>query len=165
MSTRPRVAERLRKQCRRHVSLLPLLGLIPSFLLASYSLTEPWAGARVMFVWGISKSPDATLLVIITLAGMVAASVAVAARGGRHGTAAAVHLATGGFMLAVAWVAYSMIRHAGVRLFGFVPIAAVRPGRGLLHFVIAALLVVALGILEAALVRSRSRASDPSPSP
>ena len=155
-------ATRLRAHARHHVSLLPLIGLIPSFLLATYALTEPWARARVMLVWGISKSPGATLLVIVTLAGMVAASVSVAARGGRHGTAAVVHLATGSFMAIVAVSAFSMIRDAGVRLLGLVPLASIKPARGLVHFVIAGGLVLMLGIVELLLAlhaRRRARAA------
>lgn len=146
---------------RRQVSLLPLLGLIPSFLLATYSLTEPWARARVLGVWGVSKSPGAALLVTMTLAGMVAASVAVATRSGRREIAASVHIATGALMAVVAWAAFSMIRHAGVRLLGFVPLASVRPGRGLRLFVIAAALVAALGFVELILAYRRNRARAP----
>lgn len=151
------VSQKLRAQMRRQVSLLPLVGLIPSFLLATYSLTEPWARARVLGVWGMSRSPGAALLVVMTLAGMVAASVAVATRSGRREIAAAVHIATGSLMVIVAWAAFSMIKHSGVRLLGFVPLASVRPGRGLRLFVIAAGLVVLLGLIEMVLALRRRR--------
>ena len=59
----PRASVRFRETARRNVDLLPLLGLIPSFLLAIYSMTEAWAKGRVVGVFGISRSPEATLLI------------------------------------------------------------------------------------------------------
>lgn len=155
-----RVGQRIRTETRRRIWLLPLVGLIPSFLLAVYSVTEPWARARVVAVWGVSKSPDAAMLIAVCLAGMVAASVAVAARGRKDRLAGFVHLGTGAMMGAVAFAAFSMIRHAGIKLL-FIPIASVRPGRGLRHFVIAAALVILLGVIELMVVAVRNRSSQP----
>jgi hypothetical protein len=143
---------------RPPLDLVPLLGLIPAFLLATYSLTEPWARGRAMIFWGIRRSPGAAMLLAVTLAGMVAATIAVASRGRRRGLAAPVHLALALLMGAVAFTAYSMIKHAGVKLLGLVPLASVRPGRGLLLFLIASICVLLLGLLEVWLWRrSRSR--------
>jgi hypothetical protein len=155
-----RVGQRLRTETRRRIWLLPMVGLIPSFLLAIYSVTEPWARARVVAVWGVSKCPDAAMLLAVCLAGMVAASVAVAARGRKDRLAGIVHLATGALMGAVAFAAFSMIRHAGIKLL-FIPIASVHPGRGLRHFVIAAGLVILLGVIELIVVSVRNRPAQP----
>ena len=163
--------EAIRVVYRKQVALLPLVGLIPSFLLATYSLTLPWARGRALIVLTISRSPGAALMLAVTLAGMVAASVAVATRARRRGLAAAVHLATGALMCLVAYVAFSMIRHAGVRLLGVIPIATVRPASGLTIFLIASILVALLGLIELALwhrrrgrvgAHGRSRADSPS---
>ncbi|MBM3286761.1 MAG: hypothetical protein FJY88_05350 [Candidatus Eisenbacteria bacterium] len=141
------------------VALLPLVGLIPSFLLATYALTLPWACGRAFIVWRISRSPGAALLLSISLAGMVAASLAVAIRGRRRRLAGAVHLAMGVLMCGVAYAAFAMVRDAGMKLL-FVPVVSIRPGAGLRLFLLAALLVLALGALELlipALERRRSR--------
>lgn len=151
-----RVGHRIGAETKRRIWLLPLVGLIPAFLLAIYSMTEPWARARVVGVWGISRSPGAALLLAICLSGMVAASVAVAARGRRDRLAGIVHLLTGAMMGIVAYTAFSMTRHAGIKLL-FIPIASVRPGRGLRHFVISAGLVVLLGVAELIVVAARKR--------
>lgn len=147
--------EAIRIVYRKQVALLPLLGLIPSFLLATYSLTQPWAKGRTLIVLSISRSPGAALLLAVTLAGMVAASVAVATRARGRGVAAAVHLATGTLMCAVAYAAFSMIRHAGVRFLGMIPIATVRPATGLKLFLGASILVALLGLIELALWHRR----------
>lgn len=147
---------RLREAARRQVSLLPLLGFVPSFLLAIYSMTEPWARGRVAGFFGISRSPEATLLIAVSLAGMVAASVVVATRGKRAYLASAVHFVTGALMVAIAWAAFAMVRNAGVKIL-FIPFASVRPGPGLRHFLIASILVVALGALEAVVTFIRVR--------
>lgn len=113
-----------------------------------------------MIVLTISRSPGAALMLAVTLAGMVAASVAVATRARRRGLAAAVHLSTGVLMCLVAYVAFSMIRHAGVRFLGVIPIATVRPAGGLTLFLIASVLVALLGMIELALWhRRRGRAA------
>ena len=88
---------------------------------------------------------------------MVAASVAVSTRTRRRGAAAGVHLATGALMCLVAYVAFSMIRHAGVRLLGMIPIASVHPAQGLTLFLVASVLVVVLGLLELALWSRKRR--------
>jgi hypothetical protein len=154
-----RVRRKIGEETKRRVWLLPLVGLIPSFLLAIYSMTEPWARGRVVGFWGVSKSPDAALLLAICLAGMVAASVAVAARGRKDRLAGIVHLLTGALMGIVAYTAFSMVRHAGVKLL-FIPIASVRPGRGLRHFVLAAAMVIILGAIELAVAELRKRRSE-----
>ncbi len=153
-----RVGHRIRTETKRRIWLLPLVGLIPAFLLAIYSMTEPWARARVVGFWGVSKSPDAILLLAVCLAGMVASSVAVAARGRRDRLAGNVHLVTGALMGAVAYAAYSMVRHAGIKVL-FIPIASVHPGRGLRHFVFSAGLVLLLGVVERIVVATRIRRS------
>ncbi len=97
------------------------------------------------------------MLLAVTLAGMVAASVAVATRTRRRGLAAAVHLATGTLMCLVAFAAFSMIRHAGVRFLRLVPIATVRPAQGLRIFLVASVLVAVLGGIELGLWYARRR--------
>jgi hypothetical protein len=124
---------------RPHLHRLPLLGIVPSFVLASYSLTQPWAKARIVMLWGISRSPEAVTLVIAALGGMLAASVAVALRGDRLRIAGWVHLFMGLAMCVVAGLAFRYISHSGLK-FLFIPIASVKPGRGLMQFVIASLL-------------------------
>jgi hypothetical protein len=142
---------------RLSLSILPLLGIIPSFLLATYSLTEPWARARFLLVVGISRSPGAVALVVVTLAAMVASSVAIAARGRRRlMLAAGVHVVTGLVMLVVAWFAFHMVRSAGYKLL-FIPITTVRPGRGLELWVVASVLIVILGGVELGIAEWRER--------
>lgn len=142
---------------RFSLSILPLVGIIPSFLLATYSLTEPWARARFLLVVGISRSPGAVALVIVTLAAMVASSVAIAARGRRRlMLAAGVHVVTGLVMLIVAWFAFHMVRSAGFKLL-FIPVTTVRPGRGLELWVVASVLIVVLGGVELAVAEWRER--------
>ena len=146
---------------RPWLSLLPLLGIIPSFLLAAYSLTEPWARARFLLVVGISRSPGAVALVVVTLAAMVASSVAIASGGRRRlMLAAGVHVVTGLVMLVVAWFAFHMVRSAGFKLL-FIPITTVRPGRGLELWVVASVLIVVLGGVELAVAEWRERKRTP----
>jgi hypothetical protein len=147
---------------RPHLSYLPLIGVIPSFLVATYSLTLPWAKARVMGVMGISKSPEAVLLVIITMAGMVAATVAAAMRGHRLRIAALVHLSLGLLMCGVSFAAYRMVLGAGKRVLG-IPLASVHPGPGWRLFAAAAIGVVLLAGLELWVARKRSRSAGPRP--
>jgi len=154
---RPTRRETIRIVYKRQVALLPLVGLIPSFLLATYSLTQPWAKGRAFVLLSISRSPGAALMLAVTLAGMVTASVAVATRVRGRGVAAAVHLGTGVLMCVVAYGAYSMIRHAGVRLLGLIPIATIRPARGLTLFLVASVLVALLGLIELSLWRAKRR--------
>lgn len=159
----PRHAKPLRLEpparLKPHLHRLPLLGIVPSFVLASYSLTQPWAKARIVMLWGISRSPEAVTLVIAALGGMVAASVAVALRGDRLRLAGWVHLFMGVVMCVLAALAYRYISHSGLK-FLFIPIASVKPGPGLTQFVIASGMVSLLGIIELILGgRKRSRAS------
>lgn len=151
--------ERVRVFYRRQIALLPLLGLIPSFVLATYSLMQPWATGRALVFFKITRSPGAALLIAVTLAGMVASSVAVATRGRSRGPAAAVHLSMGVLMVAVAAIAFHMVRTARTKILGLVPVAAVHPGPGLKMFLIASAMVAALGLIELGLwVRDRRRA-------
>lgn len=142
---------------KRHLHLLPLVGIIPSFLLAAYSLTQPWAQGRFMLVLGISRSPGAALLVVMMLAGMVAVSVTAAARFRHLALAGAVHLGMGVLMGGVSWIAFRMVRHAGVRLLGFVPLTSIRPADGLWLFLTASIMVIMLGLVEIAVSRERRR--------
>jgi hypothetical protein len=142
---------------KRHLHLLPLLGIIPSFLLAAYSLTQPWARGRFMLVLGISRSPGAALLVVMMLAGMVAVSVTAATRFRYLTLAGAVHLAMGTVMGGVSWIAFRMVRHAGVKLLGFVPLTSIHPADGLWLFFAASLMVMVLGCVEIAVSQERRR--------
>ncbi len=142
---------------KRQLHLLPLLGIIPSFLLAAYSLTQPWARGRFMLVLGISRSPGAALLVVIVLAGMVAVSMTAAARFRYLTLAGAVHLGMGALMGGVSWIAFRMVRHAGVKLLGFVPLTSIHPADGLWLFLGASLMVVVLGLVEIAVSQERRR--------
>ncbi len=142
---------------KRHLHLLPLLGIIPSFLLAAYSLTQPWARGRFMLVLGISRSPGAALLVVMMLAGMVAVSVTAAARFRYLTLAGAVHLAMGALMGGVSWIAFRMVRHAGVKLLGFVPLTSIHPADGLWLFLAASFMVMVLGLVEIAVSQERRR--------
>lgn len=148
---------RWRESVRPAVPWLPLAGLIPAFLLALWSLTQPWAKGRAFFVWGIARSPGAALLVIVTLVGVVASTVAVATRGRRHGPAALLHIASGLLMLGVGFAAYRMVTHTEVRALGILPLASVGVGRGLRAFLLAAALVFVLGLVEACVAWGRRR--------
>jgi len=141
---------------RPHRSLLPLAGIILPLGLAVYATTLPWAKARVFGVLGVSRSPEAVLLVVITLLGLIAASAAAALRGHRLRFAAIVHLAAGVIMCFVTYSAYQLVTHAGKRLLG-VTLASVRPGPGLTLFAVAAVLVLALGVLEWVVAERRRR--------
>jgi len=158
-----------RRRGRLGLWLLPLVGLLPGLALALLSLTEPWASARVVLVWGVSRSPGAQVLVLVAVLGTLAATVAVAGRGRYFGIAAAVHLVAGALMYAVARAAYSMVSHAGVRALGLLPLASVHPGPGLRHFTLGSLLVMALGLVELVLAltwhRKRRRLAPPADSP
>jgi len=125
-------------------------GLLPAFGLAFYSLTQPWAKARIVFVWGLTRSPEALVMLCAGLIVALVAAIAVAWPGRRPAVSAAVHLAFGLLLGTVAWQAYALVRDAGVRALGFLPIASVRPGRGLYVFTISAAWLVALGLAELA---------------
>ncbi len=141
----------------RQLHLLPLLGIIPSFVLAAYSLTQPWAQGRFMLVLGISRSPGAALLVVTMLAGMVAVSVTAAARFRHLALAGAVHLAMGALMGGVSWIAFHMVRHAGFKLLGIVPLTSIHPADGLWLFLASSLMVILLGVIEIVVSRERRR--------
>lgn len=123
-----------------------LVGLIPPFALAFYSLEQPWARARVALVWGISRSPGTELTVVLAALAAAAAGASLLWAGRRPRLAATVHVAAGLALGVVAWQARQMIRGAGVPA-----IAGVRVQMGLLAFFAAAALLVAVGALELAL--------------
>jgi len=124
--------------------------LVPPFASAFYSLTEPWARARVVVLLGLTRSVEASLLVAVGLGITLAGGIAAAWTGRRQRLAGIVHLATGLGLGFVSWQAYGMVRDAGVSAL-FIPIASVRPGRGLVAFAAAAGWLTALGALELAL--------------
>lgn len=140
-----------RRRSRQHFDLVPLIGIIPSFVLASYALTQPWAKARLFFVWGISRSPEAVTLVIMALTGMIVSTTMVAFKSRRRRVTAFVLILTGIVMAGTTWLAYRYVKEAGIKLLGVIPISTVKPGSGLYLFVVASGLVIALGIFELAL--------------
>jgi hypothetical protein len=132
-----------------------IASLVPPFASAFYSLTEPWARARVVLFMGLTRSLEASLLVAAGLGLTLAAGIAVAWTGRRQRLAGCVHLGTGVVLALVSWRAYVMVREAGVSAL-FIPIASVRPGRGLAAFAAAAGWLVVLGLVELALdIRQR----------
>lgn len=141
---------------RRARSLLPSLLALGPLLLAGYAATLPWARGSVVSLWGISRSPAATLLVLLGLLGALAAAVVLPFRHSRR-WAGPVHAATGVALCAIAAGAWFMIHDAGVRAFGFISIATVRPARGLVLFLLSGLLMLALGGTEIARSRRRPR--------
>lgn len=145
--------------------LLPRLWLVIPMGLAVYSLTEPWARARVVLFWGISRSPGALMLVLVSSLAMVIAGGVVAGRRRALRLAAGVHLVSGAFMCAVAWRAYQMVQDAGVKALGFIPLASVRPGPGLRIFCVAALFVLAVGAGELTIVLVQRRRARRRPAP
>ncbi len=147
--------------------VLAVVQLAPPMALAFYSLTEPWARARVVLIVGISRSPGAMLLVLLSLLATLAAAVAVAGRRRTALLSPLVHLGTGALMCTVSFLAYRMIEQSAVRALGFIPLGSVGPGPGLKHFFIAALMVAGLGLVELTLVllqrhRRSRRAGQPS---
>lgn len=132
--------------------VLAVVQLAPPMALAFYALSEPWARARVVLILGISRSPGAMLLVMLSLLATLAAAVAVAGRRRTALLSPIVHLGTGALMCIVSFMAYRMIEASAVRAFGFIPLGSVGPGPGLKHFFIAALMVVGLGLVELTLV-------------
>lgn len=134
----------------RFLRFLGAAGLVPGFALAFYSLTQPWAKARVVLVLGITRSAGATMLVIAALAAALVVGIGLALHGGRPRTTGLVHLAMGVLLALVSWKAYLMIRAASVSAL-FVPIASVHRGPGWFTFTLGAALLVLLGLLEVAL--------------
>src|SRR5262245_49488750 len=57
-----------RRRMRRLLRAIALVALVPPFALAFFSLTQPWARARVVLVLGIARSVEATQLVVGSLA-------------------------------------------------------------------------------------------------
>ncbi len=92
-------------------------------------LTRPWARGRFILVLGVSRSPGAALLVVLTLVGLVAVSFTAAARFRYLTLAGAGHLAMGALMGAGSWAAFHLVRHAGVKFLGFVPLTSIHPGQ------------------------------------
>jgi hypothetical protein len=137
-------------------------GLVPPFALAFYSLTQPWAQARVVLVLGITRSAGATILVVAALGAALVAGVGLALHGGRPRTTGLVHLGMGLLLGLVSWKAYTLIRAAGVRAL-FIPIASVHRGPGWFDFTLAAVLLGLLGLVELSLahrlVRRRRHAA------
>lgn len=141
----------------RRIHLLPMIGILPSFILATWAMSQPWARGRFLMVWGIRKSPEAVALVVMAVVAMVVSSVTVALRARRLRTAAYLHLATGIGMLAVTWLAWRLVRRSGVKLFGLVTLASVRPALGFSLYLVASALVTLLGALELAVALRRAR--------
>ena len=150
-----------RERCRPIFSWLPVAGLIPSFLLAVWSLTQPWVRGRALLVVGISRSPGAAILLAVTLAGMVGASVAVGTKGRRPVLAGVVHAATALVMVVVALIAYGMIKRTKICLLKLIPLGSVHPAIGLHTFLIASLLLLGVGSAEALTGLRKSRQSHP----
>lgn len=139
--------------------------LLPPFGAAFYSLFQPWARARVVAMWGISRSVEATLLVAAGLGVALSAALILAWHRRRPRLVAIVYLGIGALLAAVSYQAFAMVRDAGVRALGFIPIASVRPGRGLFAFAAAAAWMLTLGAIELGLVltaRRRPNRSRPS---
>ena len=158
--TRPAVHCAWRASCW----LLPRAWLVVPLGLVVYSLTEPWARARIVLFWGISRSPGALMLVLLSSLGMLVAGVAVAGRRSLR-LAAFVHLLSGALMCGVSWRAYEMVQDAGVKALGLIPIASVRPGDGLRAFFVAAIVVLAVGMGELTVVLARGHRARRSGSP
>lgn len=135
-------------RARRALRFLSILGLAVPLGLAIFALTEPWAKARVVLVWGLSRSPGAMLLLLLSLATLGPAGLIVALRGRRPLAAAAAHLVIGLLLLGVASGAYAMIQKSSVRALGLLPLASVRPARGFYLFACAAAAVTVLGAVE-----------------
>lgn len=139
--------------------------LLPPFTAAFYSLSQPWARARVIAVWGISRSVEATVLVAVCLAVALGAALALAWHRRRPRLVAAVYVGIGLLLAVVSYQAFVMVRDAGVRALGFIPLASVRPGHGLLAFAAAAAWMLALGAIEWSVVLTAPRRRKRSPAP
>jgi hypothetical protein len=108
----------------------------------------------VALVWGISRSPGTELLGLLAVLAGVAAAASFLLAGRHPRLAAAVHLAVGLALAALAWQARQTIQGAGVPV-----LAGVRMRAGLQAFVAAAFLLIAVGMLEFVLwSRRRPRA-------
>ena len=143
---------------RKRWRIIGIAALVPPFATAFYALTEPWARARVVAVWGITRSVEATLLLAAGLALALAGGILVAWTGRRLRLAGLVHAGIGLLLAGISLQAFAMVRDAGVRALGFIPIASVRPGRGLLAFFAAAMWLLVFGLVEIGLSwRERKR--------
>jgi hypothetical protein len=161
----PKWKMRIRRLPPWALRLLYSLWLLFPVGLAVYSFTQPWAKARVVLFWGISRSPEAMVLVLLSLLLTVGAGILVAGRRRGATLAAIVHLATGALMCLVSWFAYRMVENAGTKALGFIPLASVRPGPGLRTYFLASLLVLAWGLagLVRVLLRRRRHRHEPAP--
>ncbi len=146
---------------RRLASLLAKLGPLPPFTLAVLALREPWARARVVGVFGVSRSPEAVALLLGVLALAIVAAQLASRRGPRR--AGMLHVAIGIAMAFVSVMAYRMIRDAGVKALWVIPVASVQPGRGLALYAGAAVGFILLGAGEILLAwrAARRRAQVP----
>jgi hypothetical protein len=148
---------------RRGARIAARFGPLPPIVTALLALREPWAQARVVGVFGVTRSPEAVALLLAVLAGAVVSAQLAARRGPRR--AGVVHIGIGVAMACVSVRAYRMIRDAGVKALWVIPIASVRPGRGLMLFAAAALGFVVLGAGEILLswraARRRARMAPP----
>ena len=135
-----------RARVRRIASFTAKLGPVGPIILAVFALREPWAQARVVGVFGATRSPEAVALLLGVLVLAVVAAQVASRRGPRP--AGIVHVAVGIAMALVAVAAYRMIRDAGVKALWVIPVASVRPGRGLALFAAAALGFLLLGTGE-----------------
>jgi hypothetical protein len=129
-------------------TLLSTLGLLPSLVIALVSLGQPWASARVVAVWGVSKSWSAQVLLVAAVLALLFVAGAIATRGRRLLSVAAAHLALGGGMITVSLLAFEEIKRAGVSALGIIPIASVRSGPGVKLFFAAGAFAILLGALE-----------------
>jgi len=134
-----------------------LLYLLPPYVLAFTALFEPWARARVTLVWGVSRSPEAVILLAAGLAIAFGAGLFAFVKG-RACTTALVHLGTGLLLGLMAYQAFGMVREAGMRALGLLPLVSTRPGPGLRRFALAAALLLLLGVVELVIALWRRRA-------
>jgi len=138
--------------------ILAEAALVPPFAAAVWSLFEPWAHGRVIGFLGVTRSIGAVLLVGTGLALALGACAAIAWNTRRMLAAGAVHAATGILLAGVSLRAFEMIRDAGVKALGLLPIASVRPGRGWFLFLGAAAWMLTWGtfqLVTAAVLRRR----------
>ncbi len=136
---------------------LRLLHFLPPYLLGFTALFEPWARARVSLVWGVSRSPEAVVLLAVGL-GIGLGAGLFAFWKGRACTSALVHLVTGLLLGVVTYQALDMVREAGMRALWLLPLVSTRPGPGLRRFALAAALLILLGTVELVIALWRRRA-------
>lgn len=97
-------------------------------------------------MFAATRSPEAVALLL----GVLALAVIAAQFASRYGPrrAGMLHIAIGIAMAFVSVMAYRMIRDAGVKALWVIPVASVRPGRGLVLFAGAAVGFILLGTGE-----------------